>query len=223
LRVLRIALAGLIGLAAVLIGAPAAFAAGPVLQTNPSHGAADATITIGYRAPTLGNGDCQVNQRRVLVSWDGNPVGQIGLDRRTCTAQGRMRPPRQDRGTGRHTVSAVVVGQDGSQASAVYTIDGANTARTTAPTSGSSPTRKAPPTVPPTTGTAPAIADDEVSSPPPAVEPPATTPAVAAASSEPPIVGWALLVGSVLVLGGAAIFGTMLVRSRRDRHQFPDL
>jgi hypothetical protein len=220
LRVLRIALAGLIGLAAVLIGAPAAFAAGAQIGTNPTHGTANAQFTIGYQAPTNGNGGCQGNQRRVLVSWDGIPVGQIGLDRRTCTAQGRMRPPNQDRGVGRHTISAVVLGRDGSQASATYTIDGANTAKTTAPTTSPTAAKKSP-TAAPTIDT-PAISDDDTpSSAPLVVEPPAKTPAVAASVAEPAIVSWALVIGSILVLGGAGIFGTMLVRSRRGRGDEP--
>jgi hypothetical protein len=108
-------------------------------------------------------------------------------------------------------------GRPGTQASTGYTVDGATPSKPPSP----APSRK--PSAAPSTDTVPAIADGDESSPPAAIEPPAPTPAVAAAAgSQPAVVGWALVFGSGLVLAGAAIFGTMLVRSRRERKEFPD-
>jgi hypothetical protein len=216
-RAVRIALAGLLGSACALIGAPAAFAAGGTITLDPAHGAARTTITITYQF-AVGNGFCPVNNRtRVVFAWDGNAVGQSQLDRQTCSVRVRLRPPRADNDPGQHRVSAVIPTVLGSQATRAYTIDGG-----TAP----SPTvaqgdQTLPPADPAST---PAVADQspvvDSAAPAPGGSVAGTAATATAANVQPAWVGWALVFGAVLVLAGGGTLGMVIVRSRRERARF---
>jgi hypothetical protein len=216
-RAVRIALAALAGLAGALIGAPAAFAADPTLTVNPNHGTAAATIQATYRYPSPGAGICPVGHARVVFAWDGNAIDQTRLDRRNCTVRVRLHPPRGHRDAGRHQVSAFLPGIPGSVASTGFTIDGAAPASQPA----APPATTAPAADP---AVAPAVTDTGAAVDPaaPAGGKVAGTAATAnAANVTPAWVSWALVLGALLVLGGAATFGMVIVRSRRERAEYP--
>jgi hypothetical protein len=209
-RAVRLALAGLLGLASAVIGAPAAFAAGASLTLDPTHGGTRTTITITYRHATGANGLCPVARSRVVFGWDGNAVTQTQLNRDTCSVRVRLRPPRARNDPGPHRVTAVIPAVLGSQASAVYTIDGG----TPSPTARQTTAPANPATALPV-DTSPVV-DSPV--PDPAVAGTAAT--AAAADPQPAWVTWALVFGGLLVVGGAGTLGMVIVRSRRERSPY---
>jgi hypothetical protein len=209
-RAVRIALAGFLGVAGALIGAPAAFAASGNITLDPAHGGARSTITVTYRYATFGNGVCPLPRVRVVFGWDGNAVGQSQLNRDNCSVRVRLRPPRSANGPGQHRVTAVIPTVSGSQANSTFTIDGA------AP----SPTqnRQSAPANPATA--LPVDSSPVVDSPAPAGTVAGTAATAAAADAQPPWVTWALVFGGVLVLAGAGTLGMVIVRSRRERVEY---
>ncbi|MEN3307239.1 MAG: hypothetical protein V7603_3441 [Micromonosporaceae bacterium] len=216
-RAVRIALAGLLGLVGALIGAPAAFAAGANITLDPAHGAARTTMTVTYRYSIAGAGFCPVGRTRVVFAWDGNAVDQSQLNRQTCSARVRLRPPRADNDPGQHRVTAVIPAIFGSQADSVYTIDGGAPSPTTVRGDQTGGPTGAATTAPPATDTSPAV-----DSPAPAaggtVAGSATT--ATAANVQPAWMGWALVFGALLVLAGAGTLGMVIVRSRRERAEY---
>jgi hypothetical protein len=211
-RAVRIALAGLLGLAGALIGAPAAFAANANISLDPAHGGARATITVTYQFTAFVGNQCPLPRARVVFGWDGNAVGQSRLNRDTCSVRVRLQPPRARNDPGQHRVTALIPTVAGSQANTVFTIDG------TAP----SPTRAQQlPTAAPAdqTTTLPvdpsAVVDSALPAPGGSV---AAT--AAAANVQAPWVSWALVFGGVLVLAGAGTLGMVIVRSRRERSEY---
>jgi hypothetical protein len=214
MRAVRIALAGLVGLAGALIGAPAAFAAGASLTLSPAHGAARSTFTVTYHYSGFANGFCPLGRfAGVVFAWDGNRVGQSQLNRQTCSVQVRMRPPRNDRGGGLHTVTAAIPAVAGSRADSTYTIDTAAPSPTAAPAGQQTqdPASTGPTAGDPATGGPAAL-------PPASVAGSAAT--QAAANVQPSWLGWALVFGAALVLAGAGTFGFVIVRSRRERMEY---
>jgi hypothetical protein len=216
-RAVRIALAGLLGLVGALIGAPAAGAAGANITLDPVHGGARTTITVTYRYSVAGAGFCPVGRTRVVFAWDGNAVNQSQLNRQTCGARVRLRPPRADNDPGQHRVTAVIPAVFGSQADSVYTIDGAAPSPTAVRGDQTGGPTSAATTSPPVADTSPAV-----DSPAPAaggtVAGSATT--ATAANVAPAWMGWALVFGALLVLAGAGTLGMVIVRSRRERAEY---
>lgn len=230
MRAVRIALAALIGVAGSLIGAPA-FAAGANLNLDPTHGGARSTITVSYQYTGFGGGFCPVNGARVVFAWDGAQVGQTQLDPQVCGAQVHMRPPKGHRGAGQHQVSAAIAGFPGSQADSVYTVDGGNA--TQSPTPAMQANQNQAPTPTDTATTDPMMGGDSMSPAPTATDStPMAAPAAAGstgtaatttvANVQPAWVTWALIAGALLVLAGAGTLGTVIVRSRREKVQYPE-
>jgi hypothetical protein len=226
MRALRPAIAALFGAVALAgmlaVGSPALSAPGgdASLAVSPSHGRADATFVAQYRAqlPATTQGS-RLACPLVQFAWDGAPLGLPVRSARqggaSCVANLRARPPERDRAPGPHQVG--VPGYLGHKAQvAGYTIEGAAT-----------PTRAGSPTVNHATGTPQADPADNVLPLPsdpvgPIVAPSASVlaavgPTAKGGGSAGP---WIMIVGSLLVLGGVGVLGTLIFRSRREE---PDL
>ncbi|HKS98072.1 MAG TPA: hypothetical protein VJT31_00955 [Rugosimonospora sp.] len=235
MRALRIALAGMIGLAGALIGAPpAAFAAGANLTLDPVRGGAGFQITATYQYQAFGNNNfCPFGRAAVVFAWDGNTLGQTQLNQQNCGARVRFRPPRGLRAPGQHTVSVAIDGVPGSQADAVYTIgatmpsptpnqnDQNNQQQNQDQTQGPADQQTTDPQAGDGQTAAPIMGDTSpgMDSAAPAVAggPGTQGATTAAANVQPAWVGWAMVFGALLVLAGAGTFGMLIVRNRRER------
>jgi hypothetical protein len=233
-RALRPPVAALLGaatltgavLVGVLLGAPPAVSApgDPTLTVAPNHGRATAMFVAQYRFTPAGT---QQGPRAACPSvqfqWDGSPLGQPVRSARqggsgVCAATLRARPPARGRAAGPHQVG--VAGGAGRKAQAVgYTIEGAVSA---------TPTRATPtPTVHRGTGTPQADPTDAGAFTPSDLAAPVTVPSQSVLMAVGPAARgggsatpWIMIFGGILVLGGVAIFGFLIFRSRREE---PDL
>lgn len=210
----RIALAALLGVAGSLLAgllwtAPA-YAAGPTLTLNPTHGQAGDRIVATYLDLPNGSRICPFGRARVRFFFDQQQLGQIRLDPLTCSTRAQFRPPGQDRRAGQHTVTAVINGQNGTQAQAVYVIDGGMMTPSPTPVMNK-PTTPAmtPPSMPPPT---PVTTDSMIAPVAGNTATPMTM--TGQAASWTPVV---LVAGGALALGGAGVLGAMIFKMRRPK------
>jgi hypothetical protein len=227
-HVIRIAAAGLIGLACALVGAQApARAAGASLAVNPGHGGKLAAFTVVYQYPTFGAGGCSA-RIGVLVTftWDGSLLGEALLNRDTCRARLQASPPPFDRAPGQHRISAVVASDARARASTIYIVDAVTPSASTtqwprgtpspSPAASSQAARPASPhTIAPVQGDG-AQSPVEATGVPAALGSAADSP-VPGSDEQAAWVGWALAFGALLVLAGAGTLALAIVRSRRER------
>jgi hypothetical protein len=216
MRALRSVFAGtmlgaVFGIAGLLLtAAPAQAASSASLSANPTHGAANANVTVQYKVSGLNNNQ-NCSRVEVTFAWDGRQLGRTRLDK-NCETQARFKPPGNDRAAGNHQVEAasgLVMGIT----TATYTIDGAGAT--------ASPTPRATATTPDGTVSDPAVVGGDsgiVTASPeiivsPTVEAAAGT--VPTSDSGSPLTSVAVLFGGVLVLGGGGILALMVIRSRR--------
>jgi hypothetical protein len=211
----RIALAAMLGVAgsllAGLLWTPPAFAAGPTLTLNPTHGPANGRISATYTDLPTGTRICPFGRASVRVFFDNRQLGQVRLDPLSCSTQFSLRPPRQDRGPGQHMVTAVIQNANGSQARASYVIDGAQMTPSRTPTTHPPTT---PAMTPASTAPPPPLPTDDPDAPAVVAGPDSQRPVAAQAASWTPVV---LVVGGLLALGGAGVLGAMIFKMRRGK------
>jgi hypothetical protein len=217
MRVLRLALAGLLATAGVLIGTPASYAAGGGQLSAPDQVGPTTSFEVVFRYPRPSSA-CQGNGKRVVFSWDNQTLGSVGplrLNQTTCQVKVKLSPPATDNGQGQHTLGAAAVATPGNPTdSQTVTIvgDQQGNPKQNTPTSHSTPTTV---TDTPTQ----AAAGDAVSQQPT----PSVSPIVAAAAGQTPTksgggaISWLLVFGGILVGGGALAFGMLIWRMRRPR------
>jgi len=221
--------AGAVVALAVLLGAPAAWAApdaGGSLALTPRHGPPTGAVTAVFH---VGAGDkCPVQE--AVFFWDGIEIGSAPIVK--CVAQfGGWTPLNGDSAPGVHTVSAETLGGFAS-ASAPYRIDPVNSPPPTSgpPTKSPTPIRTtASPTPARTTNSPTPTTSDQ------ALVPPDLTSAVPAPIAAPPTsanavgrtsaASWTsltLIAGGGLVLLGLMAIGLLVFNSRRQTDDVVD-
>jgi hypothetical protein len=192
----------------LLAAAPAQAASTASLSTNPTHGPANATITVLYQVQSQNQNCARVE---VAFAWDGRQLGHTRLNN-NCQAQVKIKPPNNDHAAGNHQIEAAS-GMVFGITTVGYTIDGGDATAT--PTSRMT---TAAPDATSTDGMAMTGDGGGIVTASPAIIP---TSVEAVAGSVPtnggssPFSTVAVIFGAVLVLGGGGILAMMVIRSRR--------
>lgn len=193
-RALRLAFAWIaIALAvvpAVLAGAPA-YAASAVLTPSPDHGGPQDPVTVVYQFQPDSD---RCSRFTVEFFWDNQPIGRKRIDSHTCSVEVELTPPPSASEPGQHELGARGVRSD-TQAVVAYTIDGGTPAPSSAPDDTTLPQAGAPNNGPP------------------------ITPAATSSGGTPGWVWAGIIVGILLVLGGAAFLVMLVLRMHDDEDE----